>query len=69
VNTLLEKKFVGISLVETVRCFHGSQRFIAAVTEVCHWTLTGTISIRYTLAQLISASLVLVRSTHLQEPK
>ena len=63
-RVLLEKP-TGLQLVKKFPAFHGTRRFITALTSVRHLSLSWASPIQYIYSHLTSCRSILILSTHL----
>ena len=63
---VLPEKLTGLQLVKKFPAFHGTRRFITALTSVRHLSLSWTSPIQSTYPHPISWGSILILSTHLR---
>ena len=62
---VLHEKLTGLHLVKKFPAFHGTRRFITALTSVCHLSLSWANPIQSTYPHPTSWRSILILSTHL----
>ena len=60
------QKLTGLQLVKKFPAFHGTQRFITALTSVCHLSLSWASPIQSIYPHPTSCRYILILSTHLR---
>ena len=63
---VLLEKLTGLQLVKKFPAFHGTQRFITALTSVCHLSLSWASPIQFIYVHPTSWRSILILSTHLR---
>ena len=63
---VLLEKLTGLQLVKKFPAFHGTRRFITALTSVCHLSLSWASPIQYMYPHPTSWRSLLILSTHLR---
>ena len=63
---VLLEKLTGLQLVKKFPAFHGTRRFITALTSICHLSLSWASPIQSIYTHLTSWRSILILSTHLR---